>query len=273
VAALAQALDHRVDGAVLLQRALAGEAVHVDAEALQRRLDRCQHQRHAALGELVVVELDDAVDPRRDVGHVGALVAVLGRLLPRRPRPDRRGEALDLAAVVVDVVLAVHVAAGQLQDARERVAVGGVARGRDGDRTGRVGADELEVDALWLGDGRTPELVAVGERDRGGSLQPAVGHEQVEEAGSGDLDALGGVAELPLQRLAELLGDRPRRLLQAAREHHRRVGRVVAEIRLRRPLQRRRLRRRRTERLGGRENGGVEVLDGVGHWAGSLCAQ
>ena len=102
-------------GQPLLELALLRPAVEMDPEALERLLDLRQHQRHGVAAQ------------RREVGDVGALVAVLGRLLATPARLDRGAEELHLAAGVVVVVLALDVVAGELEQPRDRVAVGAVA--------------------------------------------------------------------------------------------------------------------------------------------------
>ena len=62
----------------------------------------------------------------RELGDVVAVVAVLGRLLAAPHRVDRRAEALHLRAGVVVVVLALDRVAGELEQARDGVAVGAV---------------------------------------------------------------------------------------------------------------------------------------------------
>src|SRR3954451_18216085 len=99
----------------------------------------------AVAGERVEVHVGGALDLGGELGDVLALVAVLGRLVTARPRLDRLGEPPDLAALVVEVVLAVDGVAGKREDPGERVAVRGVAAARRGQRAGRVGRDELEV--------------------------------------------------------------------------------------------------------------------------------
>ena len=158
------------------------------------------------------IALGGAVDLRGQLGDVVALIAALGRILAARPRPDRRAEQLDLGAGVVEVVLAVDRVAVEAQQARERVAVGGVAAARRGQRAGGVGGDELDVQPLGrLGPAAAPGVA--GRQHLGRRVRvPGVGEEEVQEARPGDLDALDRRAEPSAQRVAEALGDRPRRL-------------------------------------------------------------
>ena len=81
-------------GQALFELALPAEAVEVDPEPLEGRLDLLEHQRHR-----IALQRGEVLD-------VGAPVAVLRRLLPT-PRSLHRGaEALHLATRVVVVVLA-----------------------------------------------------------------------------------------------------------------------------------------------------------------------
>ena len=57
---------------------------------------------------------------------------------------------LDLGAGVVEVVLARDLVADRLEDAAQQVADERAARVAHGQRAGRIGADELDVDALWF---------------------------------------------------------------------------------------------------------------------------
>ena len=231
----AEALDRGLDVAALVELPLGEELVHVHAEVGQRRAHSLEHQLDAALGEIVRLHVGRAVDPLRQLGHVVAAVAVLRRLLAPGARPDRLAEALHLAAGVVHVVLALHTVARAREDAGERVAVRRVAGRRDRHRPGRVRAHELEVHVLATRPGAVPvaRLDQRGERVE----VPAVGHEEVEEAGAGDLHALDVVPEPIAEHVAEPLGHGARRLAQRWGEQHRGVGRVVAEVRARRPVE------------------------------------
>jgi len=241
-------------------------AVVADAEALQRRAHLLEHELDALAGELLGGPVRGVRDARGEVGDVVAVVAVLRRLLPAGTGADRLAEAPDLAAGVVDVVLALDGVAGELEHPRERVAVGGVAARGDGDRPRRVRRHELHEDPLGrLGDAgavRVAGVEDVGER----VAHPGVGHEEVEEARTRDVDAGDLPGELLGDERAEALGDRARRLPERGREQHRGVGGVVAELGLRRALELGQLRQRAAAQLGGGVGeGGTQRGDGVGH--------
>ena len=137
-----------------------------------------------------------------EVADVAALVAVLGELDRRHRRvglarrlhvagPDRQRQHLHLVAGVVDVELAGDRVAGEPQQARQRVADGGVAPVGDVHRAGRVGAQILEHDARH---GRaalirrrvTAPVVARGEDQPQRLLPEGVREAQVDESGPGD---------------------------------------------------------------------------------------
>ena len=105
----------------------------MDAEALERGLDLLQHL------------VDRIARQRRELLDVVALVAVVRRLLAPANGFDRGAEPVHLPAGVVVVVLARDVVAGELEQARDRVAVRAVARVRDRERTGRVRRDHLDL--------------------------------------------------------------------------------------------------------------------------------
>jgi hypothetical protein len=150
-------------------------------------------------------------DLLRELVHVLALVAVLGRLLPARAGVDRLAEPGDLAAGVVEVVLGLDLVAQEGEQAPQGVAVRGVAPGRPGERAGRVGGDELDLDLLGRIGLPAAVGVARGQDVRGGSAVPGVGEEQVQEARARDLDPLQALAEPFRERRAEALGDLARR--------------------------------------------------------------
>ena len=239
---LAELLEHAVDRAVVVHGALREEAVEVDAKPVERALDPLHHVLDAEHGEL----LRRRAPRRRSISaassrDVLALVAALGRLLAAGAGADRLAEQPHLRAVVVDVVLALDLVAGELEQARERVADRGAARRRDRHRPGRVRADELDEHPLAAA--AAAEVVALGDRVGDGAVEPALAHEQVEEARARDVDPLDVVAQPFLQLLGERRRDLARRLSLGRRAQHRGVRGVVAELGLRRALEARASRR------------------------------
>ena len=101
-----------------------------------------------------------ATSARTSVGHFGgellhvlAAVAVLGKLGAVPPRQDREAKVDHLGPEVVEVVLALDRVADRGQDPGEHVPDERASRIADVQRAGRVGADELDVDAASIADG------------------------------------------------------------------------------------------------------------------------
>ena len=80
--------------------------------------------------------------------------------------------------------------AREREDPPQRVAVGRVAAARGGQRAGRVGRDELEVDPLGALGGARAEARAGREHPVDRARVPGVGEEEVQKAGPRNLDAL-----------------------------------------------------------------------------------
>src|SRR6185503_15523398 len=116
----------------LVQRALGEPAVERDPVGVERRANTGDDERDALRDELVEVHVGGTGNLVGELLDVFALVAVLGRLFAPRAGLDRRGEPAHLAALVVEVVLALDRVAGEREDPRERVAVGGVAAAGSG---------------------------------------------------------------------------------------------------------------------------------------------
>ena len=220
-----------------VQRALEEVGVEVDAVGVQRRADALHDQRRRLAAELLRARLGGVRDAGRELGDVVALIAVLGQRFIARAGAHGGAELRDLRAGVVEVVLAHDLVAGQFEQPRQRVAVGRVAAARRGQRAGRVGRDELDVDPLaLLGRAATPIVAGGHDLARGGDV-PGVGQEDVEEPRAGDLDVVERGPEALGQALPEPFGDLARRGAQRGRQQHRRVGGVVAEAGLLRALE------------------------------------
>ena len=95
-----------------MQRGLREPGVEVDAETVQRCADALEQELDAGARDGIDVGRGRVGDALGQLGHVGALVAILGHRLPARPGLDRLAQLLHLAAVVVDVVLALDGVAG-----------------------------------------------------------------------------------------------------------------------------------------------------------------
>ena len=147
VAVLAKPRDLLLDAPAGVHRLFVGVDVEIGAEVVQRFLDVGEHQVDTDLPEsfvLLGVGLAQRVgrllqDLRGNVGDVAARVAAFRSRLAVGRGDQRVGEAVDLGAVVVEVVLAYHVGALRGKQPAQRVADGGPAGAADVDGPGRVG--------------------------------------------------------------------------------------------------------------------------------------
>src|SRR5207245_10816220 len=84
----------------------------------------------------------------RELLDVRAVVAVLGWLLPTSRGFNGRAKAIHLRAGVVVVILARHLVPAEVEQARDRVAVRAVARGRNRDGPRPVRRRQLDLHPL-----------------------------------------------------------------------------------------------------------------------------
>ena len=121
--------------------------MHADAREIVA--DAVDDARHTPLARVLGTDVVAALGAElvREIDEVVALVALVGRLLAAVARVQRVTERRELVAGVVEVVLAVHVRALRREQVRDRVAHGDPAPATGVQRAGRVGRDELEVDA------------------------------------------------------------------------------------------------------------------------------
>ncbi len=204
VTPLAQPLDRPVDPALVVEPGLARPDVEVDAERLEARLD----PRPDPTGRPMAHHPDrvgpgggrlgpDLVGERRgDLDHVVALVPILRDRLTPPQRHDRRAEVPDLAAGVVEVVLARHALPARLEDPAEQVADEGPARVPDVERAGRIGRHELHVHDAPRRERDAPPGRRVRADPRHDRLEGLVGEAQVDEPrhrglGPGDQGGVG----------------------------------------------------------------------------------
>ena len=115
-------------------------------------------------------------------------------------------ELVHLGAAVVDVELGAHLGAGRAQDAGERIADGCPAGVPEMEWAGRVGADELEVDAMACACvvravGRTGRTISAARAPWAAAADP-----DIEEAGSSHLHRRDVVAA------GEAVGEQRRRI-------------------------------------------------------------
>ena len=249
-APLAQVVDGLGDGAGLVQGALGEPDVELDPEPGQGRLDPGQHPAEGPVGDagpaLGRVEVGQGVallgpELGGQVGDVGALVAV-GRRLGRPAqqaqvgRLDAGPELVDLAAGVVEVVLALDLVAGGGEQVGQGVAGRGEAGVADVQRPGRVGRDELDVDPLPVAEVDGAERLALGQDPADQPGEPALVEPDVDEPGTGHLDPGHPVGQLQVGDHG--LGDRPGRRLGRLGQDQGHVGGPVAVLGQPRPLQR-----------------------------------
>ena len=187
---LLELLDDPLHRSVLVQRPLQEPDVDRAAKPRQGGPDLLHHGGRAGSRPFLCRRLRRQPQLGRDLGNVLALIAVLGRLLAAGPRPQRRAEQLDLAAGVVEVVLAADGVAGEGEQPRQRVPVGGVAGGGHGQRPTGFAAHVLDQHPLRIrgGAGAIAGLLAQHPADH--VRVPGGRHPQVDEAGARDV---GGV--------------------------------------------------------------------------------
>ncbi|GMA92145.1 hypothetical protein GCM10025869_26740 [Homoserinibacter gongjuensis] len=143
-------------------------------------------------------------------------------------RDETAREAVDLGAVVVEVVLARDEAALRLHEPGQAVADRSPAGAADVDGAGGVRRDELEVDAHALVERAAAVALTELENARGQRARGRRVEADVEEARSGDLGARDAVDLGEGRR--ERIGEFPRRHAEALAELEGRVGRPVAVV-------------------------------------------
>ena len=240
---------------VLVGRAGLHEPGHrrIDASVgVERTFERIAVESHAECGEVAVLFLaqlgDGEAADRLDVGKivadlveialreladVFAAVAVLGELARfaedlAGARTHRYGEIPDLLPGVVVVELARDVAALPLEQVRDGVAERRLPAVTDVERSGRIGRDELDDDAL-AGALAAASVALPGIEDRPNDVLACRGRNpHVDEPGPGNFHFLDDARKCSLQRR----GEGPRELARIAarrlRQRQRDIGRVVA---------------------------------------------
>ena len=146
---------------------------------------------------------------------------------PQSAGCHRGAEDVDLAARIVEVVLARDAVARRLEDAAEQVADERAAGVADRERPGRVGRHELDVDVLGLGDRRATERGAGGPGGVEGPLHVAGREAHVDEARRRYLRARDDV-RVPGDDTGEDAGDLQRWPPQGSCELQREVAGEVA---------------------------------------------
>ena len=232
----AQHIDGVLDGAGLVKGALGEPDIEGDAEARQTVLHLLQlccislveeHLQGSVAVQLHHCRVGGDDGARQAVDVLPRIAVGRCRLTVRRSQ-QRLGEALHLDAGVIDVVLAGHVGPGRLQQPAQRVAEGGPAGVAQMHGSGRVGRDELEVDA-FLGEsvGAAVVLARLDDGARQRALR-CLGQRDVEESRAGHVDGLE--PRLRPQMRRQDLGYLPRWTTGGLGQLQCDVGRIVAVV-------------------------------------------
>ena len=115
------------------------------------------HQRPDVDGEF---SADFTLESRRDLANVFAAIAIRGELelsadAFQVPQPHAQRQDVHLAAGVVDIVFALHVETGRLENVRDARSIGRPPTVPDVERPGRVRGHELHLNAPAAPDCRT----------------------------------------------------------------------------------------------------------------------
>ncbi|CAB4929749.1 unannotated protein [freshwater metagenome] len=187
--------------------------VEIDTEFVQVRLDAVEHQLGTYRPEGLVLRL--GCQRQRfgllrqhllcDLGDVLARIAVLRCRLSLGRGDERPAEAIDLSAVIVEVVLASDLGSVRGQDASEGIADSSPSGSTEVHRSGGVGRDELEVDLLACHRGSGAEL-GTGGQHAGNDLALRCGSQpDVQKAGA--CDVCTGDRGVGRERLGEPAGE------------------------------------------------------------------
>ena len=110
-----------------MQALLARPQVELDAHAGQAGADPLDHQSDTLGHPILKRGVIGKVELRGDGLHLITRIAALGDVVAETARLHRLTEQSHLITGVVDVVLAGDLLAGELEQARDAVAVGGIA--------------------------------------------------------------------------------------------------------------------------------------------------
>ena len=238
------------------QRVLVEVHVEVHAEIVQRLLNLREHHLHASSAEGLLhfsISAFESIgllfdDRLSDLANIIAPVTILRGWIPLGSSNQRTREAVDLATVVVEVVLAGHLRARSLKHAAQRVTHRSPAGTAEVNRAGRVRRDEFQVHLL--------AGVDVGVAKRGTLLEHlgyqlalgVCGEAQVNKAGPCDLS--GGDGRVLCQDLCKPACEFARVRARLLRHLQCNVGGVVAVLRIARAL----------HSHGVGDNRGVEIM-------------
>ncbi len=244
-----ESFDRPLHPALVVEPSLAGPDVEVHAEVLEGGFDAGAYTSGGpAAHDVGTVRAGSGRgsehvvrQPRCQVLHVRALVALVGYRLPELHGEDRGTEMADLGTGIVEVVLARHGLATGRQDATQQVPDERPAGVADRQWSGRVGRHELDIHGACTDRGDT---APVGRHcvdpidDRGVGI---TAQSEIQEPGRGDLGRLDRRGNPGLARLAgEVCGqdgrDRHGRHPVWPCELHREVGREITVVRVGRSL-------------------------------------
>ena len=189
-------------GGLAVEGRFALPMVEFDSEEGEVVADLVDHELQPALGEFagrVFVAVQPAIsrfvfELLGHIDHVGALVAAVGQgdfasELLLVAGEEGATEESDLGAGVVDVVLALDIEAGGVEQRGEGVAEHGSASVADLQGAGRISGDELDLDAMSSAEFDAAPLVARFDHGQQLGALPVGVEGDVDEAGSGYVDA------------------------------------------------------------------------------------
>ena len=217
LAVVLELLDGLLHGTGLEEGVLVEVDIEVHAELVEGLLNLGEHHLHARGAEGFLDLGIAAVEGGRvllqhtlsDLLDVIAAVTVLRGRLALSCGHQRTRKAVDLSAVIVEVVLAGHLRAGGFEHAAQRIAHGGPAGTAQVDRASRVRGDELQVNLLVLVGGVAAKVCA-GVENLGHDGALRCGSEaNVKESRARDGGLIDGVVagegiRQPLRQLAGL---------------------------------------------------------------------
>ena len=128
-----------------------------------------------------------------DIGNVLAAVAIFGCLMSHRTRIERASETIDLRTVIIEVVLAGHLRARCLHQARKGISHGRPACTTQVNRTCGVGGDILQVNVQPLHGFTTAESSTGLDNGAGKLACRGSGKTNIDEAWTSDFCAINAL--------------------------------------------------------------------------------
>ena len=141
---------------------------------------------------------------------------------------------VNLVAVVVEVVFAHHLGAGEGEDARERIAHSSPASATNVDGTGRVGGDVFEVHSVPRARLRLSVILARGKDSASKLTRSTRGETNVNETGSGYFSRINSIndGEARHQKFRQVTG----RSASALGQLHGHIGGPITMVAVTRAL-------------------------------------